>query len=237
MITAERLTLEMKKALSESKPSLFFETLREMNVLDVLFPEINNMIGMEQNAIYHPEGDVFIHTMLVLDEARSMTNKFDICFAALTHDLGKALPEYKDVGHFIAHESKGVPLVEVMCDRLKIGGNTKKLAVMVAKYHLKFHKIDEMKPSTIVRFFNDTGAFRNGEMFHDFMIACVADENGRHPKPKIDGNAKINRILEMVKICKDVPVQPILDKGFVGLSISIELDKRRADALRKLASK
>jgi len=71
-LTRERVTEEMKKALLKAeRPSVFFEELRKMNQLSVWFPELEALIGVEQDPVFHPEGDVWVHTMEVLDRAAS----------------------------------------------------------------------------------------------------------------------------------------------------------------------
>ena len=69
-LPAERVTAELKKALCKGrKPSIFFEVLREMDQLDCWFPELVSLIGLEQDPIFHPEGDVWTHVMAALDKA------------------------------------------------------------------------------------------------------------------------------------------------------------------------
>ncbi|MBQ9279971.1 MAG: HD domain-containing protein [Clostridia bacterium] len=69
----ERVTAEFRKALMTEHPSMFFDTLRKANILDVHFPEVANLIGVEQPVLYHPEGDAYVHTLEVLDRAVQAT--------------------------------------------------------------------------------------------------------------------------------------------------------------------
>lgn len=93
-IPRERIWGELEKALMKSdKPSIFFTVLREMDQLDTWFPEIKSLIGIEQEKLYHPEGDVWNHTMLVLDLAAQLRDQAEhplgFMLSALCHDLGK----------------------------------------------------------------------------------------------------------------------------------------------------
>ena len=115
----ERVEQEIKKALLKSeKPSVFFEVLRQMDQLHDWFPEAEALIGVAQPPRHHLEGDVWNHTMLVLDEAAKLRhrteNPFGFMLAALCHDFGKAIcsEEIDGVIHAYEHETKGLPVVE-----------------------------------------------------------------------------------------------------------------------------
>ena len=118
-LPGERIAGELSKALTKSEhPSVFFEILRKMEQLDIWFPEVKALIGVPQNPIYHAEGDVWNHTMLVLDQAAGLRenaeNPYWFMLAALTHDFGKAIctEEQNGVLHSYDHEQKGIPLAE-----------------------------------------------------------------------------------------------------------------------------
>jgi tRNA nucleotidyltransferase (CCA-adding enzyme) len=92
----ERIEGELQKALLKaSHPSVFFETLRTMGQLHEWFPEAAALIGIPQDPLHHPEGDVWIHTMMVLDEAAKhraqVSHPMGLMLAALTHDFGKVV--------------------------------------------------------------------------------------------------------------------------------------------------
>ena len=124
-LSRERVEEEMRKALLKAdRPSVFFESLREMDQLDVWFPELGQLIGLEQDPVYHPEGDVWVHTMEVLDRAASLRGRVTYPYAfmllALTHDLGKIVTTEFIKGriHAYEHEKKGLPVVEMFLRRL-----------------------------------------------------------------------------------------------------------------------
>lgn len=121
----ERVFEELKKALLEAeKPSVFFEVLRSAGALDVWFPELAALIGVEQNKKHHSEGDVWVHTMMVLDEAAKRRSKakdpLALMLSAVTHDFGKALCTEVINGeiHAYRHETEGEPLAEAFMKRL-----------------------------------------------------------------------------------------------------------------------
>lgn len=89
-LSNSRVYKELYDALLTKTPSIFFNTLRDANVLDVHFKEIYDLIGVEQPILYHPEGDVYNHTMEVLDRSATKTNSAYIRFSALVHDLRKS---------------------------------------------------------------------------------------------------------------------------------------------------
>ena len=118
-LAGERVMGELEKALLKAdRPSLFFEELRAMHQLSVWFPELETLIGVPQNAAFHPEGDVWTHTMQVLDEAAVLREQakdpLGLMLAALCHDFGKALvtEEIKGAIHAYEHERAGLPLVD-----------------------------------------------------------------------------------------------------------------------------
>ena len=124
-LSKERVEEELRKALLKAdKPSIFFESLREMNQLDVWFPELKELIGLEQDPIYHPEGDVWVHTMEVIDRAAAYREKasdpFNFMLLALTHDFGKTVTTEEKDGriHAYGHEDEGLPLIEKFVKRI-----------------------------------------------------------------------------------------------------------------------
>ena len=124
-LSRERVEGEMKKALLKAeRPSVFFTALRDMQQLGVWFPELEQLIGVEQDPVYHPEGDVWVHTMEVVDRAAAFRDRvadpYAFMLLALTHDMGKAVTTEFIKGriHAYEHEIKGLPVVQSFLDRL-----------------------------------------------------------------------------------------------------------------------
>lgn len=124
-LSRERIEGELKKALIKADtPSVFFETLRRMGRLSEWFPEMEALIGIPQNPRHHAEGDVWTHTMMVLDAAavyrERAGNPEGFMLAAMAHDVGKAVctEEIDGVIHAYGHEEKGVPIAETLFSRM-----------------------------------------------------------------------------------------------------------------------
>lgn len=140
----ERIEGELKKALLKAeRPSIFFEVLRQMDQLDVWFPELKALIGVRQPPKYHSEGDVWTHTMMVLDEAaklRSRTEQpFWFMLAAVTHDFGKAVctEEVNGILHAYEHEVKGLPLAETFLRRITTEHKLIAYVLNLTELHMK----------------------------------------------------------------------------------------------------
>lgn len=136
-LSNERVFQELRKALNQDKPSIFFNVLKEAGVLDVHFEEIYKLIGAEQPVKYHPEGDAYNHTMLALDMSAKLTNDEKIRFSVLVHDLGKGLTKKEEYPHHIGHEEKGVEQLEKFSKRLKIPNSWKKCGKTACREHMK----------------------------------------------------------------------------------------------------
>lgn len=124
-LPGERIMGELEKALLKAeKPSIFFEELRRMHQLSFWFPELEALIGLAQNPKFHPEGDVWIHTMQVMDEAAKLRPEAKeplwFMLSALCHDMGKAVTteEINGVLHAYEHEKQGLPLVKAFLNRM-----------------------------------------------------------------------------------------------------------------------
>lgn len=151
-LSKERVFVEFTKALKTEKPSLFFEVLRQANVLDIHFKEINDLIGVEQPKKYHPEGDAYTHTMLVLDYASKETPKLEIRYSALVHDLGKGLTPKEEYPHHYNHEINGVELVNKLSNRIGVPNNWRKCGKTACREHMRGGIFYKMKPSTKIDF-------------------------------------------------------------------------------------
>ncbi len=143
-LSRERVMGELEKALLKSqKPSVFFETLRQMNQLSIWFPELENTVGIPQSENYHAEGDVWNHTMMVCDEAvmyrEKASNPLGFMLSAITHDFGKAVCTEVIDGkiHAYNHEIAGLPLVEAFMKRLTTEKELIKYVLNLTELHMK----------------------------------------------------------------------------------------------------
>ncbi len=178
-LTPERVWKETERALAEPSPRAYFETLRECGALAVLFPEIDRLYGVPNPPKWHPEVDTGIHTMMVLEQASLLTNDPMTRFAALCHDLGKGVTPQSQWPSHKGHEHRGVPIIEDLCERLKAPKAWRELATLASEFHLYAHRATELKPSTLVRLFEQLDAFRRPERFAQWLLVCEADFRGR----------------------------------------------------------
>ena len=178
-LVPERVWAELLKALNETTPSAFFYALLDCGALEKIFPEIYKLFGVPQPPKYHPEIDTGIHSMMCLEQAALLTTKPEVRFAALVHDLGKALSPKDNLPHHYGHETKGLPVLEALCNRLRVPNAFKSLAQHVMQYHTHCHKVAELKPSTLVDLLSALGAFKQHNQFPEFLLACEADAKGR----------------------------------------------------------
>lgn len=155
-LSKERVEEELKKALLKaSRPSIFFESLRKMNQLGCWFPEMELLIGLEQDPFYHPEGDVWVHTMEVIDRAAAYRDKVSdpFCFMllAITHDFGKALTsevsEKDGRIHSYRHETEGLQLAESFVKRITNEKDVITYVKNLVPLHMKPNVAAHSKPS------------------------------------------------------------------------------------------
>ena len=143
-LPGERIMGELEKALLKAeRPSVFFEELRKMRQLSDWFPELEALIGLKQNPRFHPEGDVWVHTMQVLDEAAQLRAdaKEPLWFmlSALCHDMGKAVTteEIDGVLHAYQHEKTGLPLVRRFLGRMTRETKLIQYVLNMTQLHMK----------------------------------------------------------------------------------------------------
>ena len=143
-LSRERVMEELKKAmLSAPTPSVFFEQLRKMNQLSVWFPEVMALIGVEQDPSFHPEGDVWTHTMLVLDQAAKLRPEakqpLPFMVSALCHDFGKPFTTEFINGkiHAYHHETEGIGPASALIDRLTSERHLKKYVLNMVELHMR----------------------------------------------------------------------------------------------------
>jgi len=147
--------------------------------LHVIFPEIYRLKTAMEARRWHPEGDAYEHTMLVLTQA--VVNNYDLetRVAALVHDFGKGLtPRDKMPSHY-GHEITGVKVVEDFSNRLRIPSKTRERVMKTTRFHMHMHKLDQMNPKTFVHMFMDMGAANDPEVVGLLHRVGIVDERGR----------------------------------------------------------
>ncbi|MGD9590891.1 MAG: multifunctional CCA addition/repair protein [Candidatus Berkiella sp.] len=175
----ERVCKELLSALQASMPVAFLQALRQSDTLKYILPEINALYGVPQNMEHHPEKDSGIHIELVLNQATRISFDPTIRFAALLHDVGKAITPQAQLPRHPEHEEKGVVIAKALCERLKIPNDYESLACMTVRFHGHIHRILKFNPQEVLQLFEATDAFRRPERFKKMLIACEADFKGR----------------------------------------------------------
>ena len=184
-LSSERVFTELSKALNTAKPSTFFDVLRKADVLDIHFKEIKDLIGAEQPPKYHPEGDAYNHTMLVLDMAADLTahleenRRLEIRFSALVHDLGKGITPKEEYPHHYGHEISGVELVVKFGNNIKAPNNWIKCGKTACREHMRGGIFYRMKPSTKVEFIERVDKSLLGLDGLQIVVICDKTSGGR----------------------------------------------------------
>ena len=231
-LVPERVWQETMRALTENTPARYFEVLRDCGALAKLFPEIDQLWGVPQPKEHHPEVDTGVHTMMVLTQAAKLSDDPKVRFAALVHDLGKGITPKEQWPKHIEHESRGVPLVEALCDRYRIPNDYRELAIIVTKYHLHYHRAAELRDDTFLKTLESLDAFRRPDRFELFLLACEADSRGRTGYE--DNSFEQPEIYRKVfNAAKSLNAKELVAQGLKGKEIKDELAKQRIIAIKK----
>lgn len=225
-LVAERVWQEMARALGERSPPVFFETLRQCDVLHRLFPEIDGLFGVPQNPVHHPEVDTGIHVMMALQQSADLGQDTETRFAVLTHDLGKATtPEDVLPGHH-GHELRGKKIIKRFCKRWKIPRLHTELALITAEFHTHVHRAFELKPATILQLFKQVDAFRKPQRFRQMLAACLADSRGRSGFESNDYPQE-PYLWQQLQDCLSVSAATVSGQGLNGKAIGEAIDRER----------
>jgi tRNA nucleotidyltransferase (CCA-adding enzyme) len=154
-----------------------------------------------------------------------------VVFAALTHDLGKGITPEDILPSHRGHGISGLPLVEAVCERLKVPNAHRNLALAVCEHHLNSHRALELRPATVLKLLENTGALREATRFEEFLLACEADSRGRlgledRPYPQA---AYLRQALEAAR---SVTAADVIAPGVEGKAIGEAI---RQERIRRIA--
>jgi len=155
-VSPERLRDELTKMLTEGSARRAFELLDETGLLQQVLPEIAAMKGVEQPPQYHPEGDVWIHTRLMLEGLPPGVSP-TLAWGVLLHDVGKP-PTFRsalvtgDRIRFDGHVDIGVRMAEEICRRLRFSNEDSEQILALVNHHMRFKDVESMRTSTLKRF-------------------------------------------------------------------------------------
>lgn len=229
-LVPERVWTETERALGEPRPEVFFETLRACGALAVIFPEIDALFGVPQPPRWHPEIDTGVHALLAVRYAANRGSSGPVRFAALVHDLGKALTPRERWPSHHGHEDAGVPLIDALCDRLKVPTAYRELAVLTARQHTLVHRAAELKPETVLKLFDASDAFRRPERFAELLRACEADARGRTGR-EAEAYPQAEYLKAAFAAAAGVALTDEDRQGLAGPAIGAELRRRRLAAV------
>jgi poly(A) polymerase len=152
-VSRERIRDEILKMLTEGRARRALELLDETGLLEQVLPEIKRMQGVQQPPQFHPEGDVWVHTLLLLEGLQPNCSK-TLALGVLLHDVGKP-PTFRvapDRIRFDQHAEVGTKMTEEICRRFRLSNDeTEQVCGLVAN-HMRFGDVQRMKPSTLKRF-------------------------------------------------------------------------------------
>ena len=234
-LPAERIWVELERALGERDPQVFVQVLRDCGALEALLPEVEALFGVPQTERYHPEIDTGIHTLMALQQAARLTPASDVRFALLVHDLGKGTTPRDEWPRHIAHEQRGLQLVERVCQRLKAPGQYRELALKVCQYHTHCHRALELRGKTLLGLLQATDALRRPERFEAFLLACEADARGRRGLEQCD-YPQADYLRRALAAAREVSAADFSAQGLQGKALGDAIAServRRLEALRR----
>jgi tRNA nucleotidyltransferase (CCA-adding enzyme) len=231
-LIAERVWQEIQNALSENSPQVFFEVLRSCNALVEIMPELNALFGVPQPAKYHPEIDTGIHTLMVLKQACILSKNPAVRFAALCHDLGKAITDPEKWPSHKNHESLGATAIRELCSRIKVPNEFRELALIVCLHHTACHRANEHSAEQLLKTLQNTDALRRQERFELFLLACEADAKGRLGYEQ-SAYPQAELLRKVLSVANTVETKDILDAGFSGKDIGQQLEICRIKEIDK----
>lgn len=230
-LVPERVWQELRRALLEPQPSAFLRALRGCGALARLLPEVDALYGVPQRAEYHPEVDTGWHLELVLDQCPRLAPGDDVvAFAALVHDLGKALTPPDEWPRHIAHEARGIDPVKALCARLKVPAEHRALGLLVCEYHLLMHRLDELKPNTLLKLLETLDGLRRPDRVRRFALTCEADFRGRLGRSDLP-YPQTERLLRALDSVRAVDSRELLAAGLNGPAFGEAMRRLRLQAL------
>lgn len=188
-VSVERITQEFNKAFDDPHPSFFVRILHHTGVLQQVLPEISCMKGLEQDPQYHPEGDVFEHTMNVLDRAPSTSigGWKHLRWAALLHDVGKVpTAELAEEGRwftFHGHEKEGAEMIPEIGSRLRWPNWMSRRIKKMTRHHMyPLHIASELEDGEVPDRLRRRFQSKVGDILGDMEALCKADAKHRRPE-------------------------------------------------------
>jgi len=230
-LTAERVWKETEKALLTRNPQVYFQVLRDCGALQVLFPEIDSLYGIPAPIKWHPEIDTGVHALMTLTMSAALSDQLDVRFATLFHDVGKALtPPEKWPSHH-GHGLAGVPIVEALCQRLRVPNQIRDLALVVTEFHDVVHTIERQPADALIALFDRIDAWRKPDRVEKMALTSEADARGRAGMESM-AYPQGDYLRQAFSLAQAVPTKEVVAAGFKGAEVREELTRRRIAVLQ-----
>ena len=229
-LAAERVWLELGKALAAPAPAEFLRVLRSCGALAAILPEVEQLFGVPQVEKYHPEIDTGVHILMVLEQAARLSEDPVVRFAALTHDLGKGVTPKSEWPKHHGHEERGVRLVQALCRRLKVPNAYQLAAIAVCRYHTHCHRALSLRAETVMRMLEGLDALRRPSRLQDFLLACKADARGRTGHEE-DIYAQAEYIESCAQAALQVSAKSLQDTSLAGKRLGAAIRRARVQAI------
>lgn len=233
-LPAERVWVELERALGERNPQVFVQVLRECGALAKLLPEVEALYGVPQPAAHHPEVDTGEHTLMALQQAAALSADTDVRFAVLVHDLGKGSTPPSEWPRHIRHEERGIKLVEQACQRLRAPKRHSELARAVCQYHTLCHRALELRGKTILKLLNVTDALRRPDRFEAFLLACALPISRGRLGLEQREYPQANYLRRALKAAQTVNAGQFQHSGLSGKDLGDAINQQRVQVLEAL---
>ena len=178
-LVIERVWQEIELALATAAPQEFVSVLKQCGALAVILPEVDALFGVPQPEKYHPEIDTGVHILMSLEQAAKLSDDVTVRYATLVHDVGKAVTEKSKWPRHHGHETLGITLQQSIAQRLRVPNGHAQLAALVCEHHTKLHRLEQLRPSTLLGLLESLDAMRQPERLERILLACEADARGR----------------------------------------------------------
>jgi poly(A) polymerase len=241
-VSRERVRDELTRMLTEGKARRAFELLDSTGLLPAVLPEVARMKGVEQPAQYHPEGDVWVHTLCLLAQLEPECAA-TLAWGALLHDVGKpaTFKRAPDRIRFDGHVEVGVRIAEEILHRLRFSNEDKSQVLALVENHMRFSDVHRMKQSTLKRFFRlpqfeqhlalhrmdcmaGAGRLENWEFARERWLAMPQEQV--RPALLVDGSTLIAvgykpgpRFKEMLQAAEDAQLEGRIETTAEGLRL------------------
>ncbi len=233
-LVAERVWQELAKGLMEPHPRRLFEVLRACGALARLLPELDRLWGVPQPEAHHPEVDTGEHQMLVLQQCARLQAPLPVRWACLVHDLGKGTTPRQEWPRHLGHEQRSARLAQAVAQRLRVPGDCRELADVVAREHGHIHQSSALGPEATLRLLERCDALRRPERFELVLWACECDARGRTGLEDRDYPQR-ERLAQALRSVLAVDAERVaraaMERGASGPEIGRAVARARAEAL------